>query len=77
MSLASILPVRARSRRCEALIPVCAAASRNDNRSSAKAASVRGYSGPSIGSVRPPKDRRTRTLREKRTTKTFEACPGR
>ena len=39
----STLPVRTRSRRCEALTPVRAAASRNDNRSSAKEASERGY----------------------------------
>ncbi len=40
---AASLPVLARSRRCEALRPERAAASRNDNKSSAKAASERGY----------------------------------
>ena len=48
----STLPVRTRSRRCEALRPVRAAASRNDNRSSAKAASERGYSWMSLGPAR-------------------------
>ena len=40
---AVIFPLLARRRRWEALRPVRAAASRNDNRSSAKAASERGY----------------------------------
>lgn len=40
---ASTFLVLTRSRKCEALTPVRAAASRNDNRSSAKAASERGY----------------------------------
>lgn len=42
-------PVRARSRRWEALRPESAAASRNDSRSSAKAASEQGKTGASIG----------------------------